>query len=72
MIQADTFAASANHCTNDAVTRDLSINCWFADLSSSQLLSGATIVFTVRGQRGWRAKVIQVAFAKPLLTNEDV
>ena len=45
---------------NDLETRDAGFGCWFADLPSAQLQTGARIVFTFLWQEGWEGKDFQV------------
>jgi glucoamylase len=46
--------------TNDLETRDVGFGCWFGDLPTDQLQSGAKIVFTFRWQEGWEGKEFRV------------
>jgi len=48
---------------NDLETRDTGFGCWFGDLPSDPLPTGARIVFTFRWQEGWEGKDFQVGIA---------
>ncbi len=55
---------------NDLEARDAGFGCWFADLPSVQLPTGARVDFTFRWQEGWEGKDFQVKIAAPNLTKK--
>ena len=48
---------------NDLEARDAGFGCWFGDLPTDALPTGARIVFTLRWQDGWEGKDFQVEIA---------
>lgn len=51
---------------NDLDARDSGFGCWFADLPSAQLPTGARVVFTFRWRERWEKKDFEVEIAANL------